>query len=122
MCLTPREKSPKFAIVLNRRGRQHARGVPPLRSTRSWLRWSRAAKTVRAGPRPMAGSPRGRVSPFPDCQRAGLDTEEKIGDNSPVRYRRERILIRASKGRAPTTVNSSVGRTREYLTGREIEK
>src|SRR5262245_41942617 len=28
----------------------------------------------------------------------------------------------ASQGKTPTTVNSSVGRTREYLTGREIEK
>src|SRR5262245_561053 len=32
------------------------------------------------------------------------------------------MAFRASKSRVPTTVNSSVGRTREYLTGREIER
>ena len=32
------------------------------------------------------------------------------------------MASRASRGKVPTTVNSSVGRAREYLTGPEIEK
>src|SRR5262249_55966002 len=52
-----------------------------------------------------------------------IDTEVQRGHNSSVRSRECGILMafRAAGRKPPTIVNSSVARTREYLTGPEIE-
>ena len=58
-----------------------------------------------------------------DESRLTVDTEEEITDSSlVVLRRRENIVEKRTGGRsAPITVNSLV-RTREYLTGREVER
>jgi hypothetical protein len=52
-----------------------------------------------------------------------LATVEKIADSSKVSLNRWVFLMdsRAGGDMAPTIVNSTVARTREYLTGAEVE-
>src|SRR5262245_43803734 len=60
---------------------------------------------------------------WPWVPTAPIDTREVILDNSPVVPKRSQNIVENRRGgrSAPTTVNSLV-RTREYLTGREVER